>query len=229
MRTVQEILRELDTEKLIDTYLYDNPIRYEEWLEDDLTVAQIRNGYRKRLEEFIERLRTMQIREPDDGRKCLFYVHRCIKDEFDDVSFHLIYVDELLEKGYDCQSYAYEFEDQAEIVGYLVAETPMMKRHIYDLMSEVMCEASFFGFEQQHLQEEKDELDRRIKEVEDGTAELESWESVRKELDLEDFDQESEDEKELHDKVWEARLAYSEHSSRKELDAVKALLEAEKP
>lgn len=40
-------------------------------------------------------------------------------------------------------------------------------------------------------------------------------------------DEESEDEKELHKKVWQARLEYSEHSRRKELDAVRALLDVE--
>ena len=38
----------------------------------------------------------------------------------------------------------------------------------------------------------------------------------------------SPDEKELHDKVWDARLAYEEHSMQKELDEVKELLSREK-
>ena len=225
MRTVQDILRELDTERLIDTYLYDHPIQYEEW--KDRTVSEIQNQYRKRLREFIDRLRTMQVKPPEDGRISLFYVHRCIKDEFDDVSFHLIYLDEFREKGYDCQSYAYEFDEQAKIVGYYVAETPLMAYYIYDLASEVMEEASFFGFEQQRLQAEREELDRRIKEIEDGTAELISEDKIKSEWG-EPADEEGEDEKELHEKVWEARLNYSEYSKRKELDAVRALLDAEK-
>ena len=224
MRTVQDILRELDTDRLIDTYLYDHPIRYEDW--EDRTVAEIQNQYRIRLREFIDRLRTMQIKPPEDGRISLFYVHRCIKDDFDDVSFHLIYLDEFREKGYDCESYAYEFEEQAEIVGYYVAETPLMSHYLYDLVSEVMEEASFFGFEQQRLKEEREELDRRIKEIKDGTAELISWDEIKSER-TEPMDEESEDEKELHEKVWQARLEYSEHSKRKELDAVRALFDAE--
>ena len=44
MRTVQEILRELDSDRLIDTYLYDFPINYQK--HKDNTVAEINEQYR---------------------------------------------------------------------------------------------------------------------------------------------------------------------------------------
>ena len=225
MRTVQEILRELDSDRLIDTYLYDFPINYQK--HKDNTVAEINEQYRSKLLDFIERLRTMPIKQKKDGQPWLFYAHRYIQDEYDDVLFNLIPLNEFREKGYDCPSYAYEFDDQAEIVGYYVAETPLMKRHLYDFMSDLMNEASFFGFEQQHLKEERDELERRVKEVNDGTAELIPWEDVKSEF-AERLDEESEDERELHNKVRQAAMDYSDHSKRKELDAVRKLLENQK-
>ena len=227
MRTVQEILKALDTERLIDTYLYHSPIRYEAF--PDKTVQEIQDRFKAVLRDFISRLRNMEIHTPEDGSQCLFYVHRCIRDEFDEVSFCLIDVDEFLEKDYDCRSYAYEFTEQAEIMGYLVAETPLMNHYIYDLMAEIMDEASFFGFEQERLKEERDELGRRIREVENmknGENGFigESWEDVRKEMGLDSLDQESPDEKEIHDEVRAVVIKYSDHSMRKELDAVRELL-----
>ena len=221
MRTVQDILRELDTDRLIDTYLYDHPIQYGEW--KDRTVSEIQDHCQEKLRAFIGKLRTIQIKPPEDGWISLFFVHRCIRDECDDVSFHLIYLDEFREKGYDCQSYSYEFMDQAEIMGFYVAETPLMTHYLYDLAAVIMEEASFFGFEQQYLQEECEELGRRLKEIKDGTAELLSWDEIKSEWDGL-MDEESEDEKELHEKVRQAWIEYSEHSKRKELDAVRGLL-----
>ena len=228
MKTVQEWLRELDTEKLIEEYLYIDPIQYdrnESYL--NRTVGEIKNAYKERLREYIERLRKVSVAEPEDGHQGLLYVHRIIKDGVDDQTFEMIHVDEFLEKGYDAPDYAYEFTDQAEIVGFLVADTPLTQRYIYELIADVMNEASFFGYEQEDLAEERQKLEEAAKEIDAGTAKTIPWETVKEEMERErgyTFDEESEDEKELHYKVIDAEMAYSKHSREKELDAIRALL-----
>ena len=43
-------------------------------------------------------------------------------------------------------------------MGFLVAETEMTQRYIYELAANVMYEASFFGFEEEDKQEVVEEL-----------------------------------------------------------------------
>ena len=56
------------------------------------------------------------------------------------------------------------------------------------------------------------------------------WETVKADLEKSidcRFDEESEDERVLHNQVMEAENAYSRHSRQKELNAIRAMLMAE--
>lgn len=73
MKTVREWLRELDTEKQIEEYLYIDPIQYdrhESYL--NRTVGEIKNAYKECVREYIERLRTISVAEPEDGHQGLY-------------------------------------------------------------------------------------------------------------------------------------------------------------
>lgn len=70
MKTVQEWLRKLDTEKLIEEYLYIDPIQYdrhESYL--NRTVGEIKHAYKECVRKYIERLRTISVAEPEDGHQ----------------------------------------------------------------------------------------------------------------------------------------------------------------
>ena len=138
------------------------------------------------------------MKDDDQG---IFFVHRCIKDDINGQTFQLIFLNELKEKREATQSYGYNFIEQEKIMGYWVAETSLTKYYLEDLMVDILYEASFFGFTQEHLQEEKDELDRRIAEddsetisAEDFFAELEKEQGYK-------FDRQSSDEQKLEMKV----------------------------
>ena len=118
----------------------------------------------------------------------------------------------------------YDILPQAEIMGFLVAETEMTQRYIYELAANVMYEASFFGFEEEDKQEVVEELKKRTEEIKSGTTEYHTWEEFKKECD---FDEESPDETELHNKVVRASYDYSKHSAMKELNKIREMLNAE--
>ena len=121
--------------------------------------------------------------------------------------------------------------EQAEIIGFLVADTPLTLRYIYQLMADVLNEASFFGFEQEDLETEWKKLADAAKEVDSGTAEMVPWETVKKELEErtgQTFDEQTQDEKKLYYRAVHAETAYSQHSREKELHAVIDLLQAER-
>ena len=233
MKTAQEVLRELDTERLIGTYLYGHPIDYDDRREKlDLKIGFVHNRYKDTLRQYINRLRTISIVPPEDGQKYILYVSRCVKDGISSEATGLILAEELLEKGADCADYGFEFNWQAEIMGFLVADTPLTQRHLYSLMADVMYEAAFFGFEQEALQEEIDTLRQREEEIRSGTAKYHPWKEVEKELEDKfgfHLDRESPDEEALRMKVVEAETAYHLHSRTKELTLIREqLLKKEK-
>lgn len=224
MKTVQKVLQELDADKLIDTFLRDNPIEYdrnENML--DRTVRDIRDTVHNNLRRFINRLREMPITEPEEGHQGVLYAHRTMKEGFSAQAFNLVHLEELLELGTECENYAYEFTPQSEIMGFLIADSPMTQRYIYDLVADVLYEASFFGFEQEGLPMQKAKLMDSLEEVRSGNVESLSWEEVKAELETEDFsfDEESPDEEALRRAAWEAEWAYSRHSRDKELTAIR--------
>ena len=139
LKTVQEVLRELDTEKLIGTYRWHFPIGYEERVELlDMTVRDIQERVKAGLRLLIERLRTLPIKPSADGQQGLLFVHRIMKNGSHDRAYELVFIDELLRDGVNCNSHAYEFTEQAEILGFLVADTPLTQRYIYDLIVDAM-------------------------------------------------------------------------------------------
>ena len=154
MKTVRAVLREMDTERLLDTYVYDHPIPYHELQTMDISANEIFKRYKELYREFVQRLRGMEIQPPEDGHKGILFVSRYLNDYMEENVYELIHADGLLEKGVKCESYAYEFTPQAEILGFLVADNPFTQANLYDLMSDVLHEASFFGFQQEALDEE---------------------------------------------------------------------------
>ena len=222
MKTVQDYLRELDENRLIEAYLGLHPIRFEELSNVELTVSEIIERYKTKLHEYIVRLRTLPIKKSESP--CIFYVHRIIKDGMKDEDYCLIDFKELVEKSCDAPDYVYCFTEQSEIMGWQVADTWLTQYHIYNLIADVMFEASFFGYEQEQLEEEKKRLDKAMEEIKEG-KEI-PFEDFQKEVFGEDyiFDDESEDEEILHESVTKAACEYSNHSRKKELDALLALI-----
>lgn len=232
MRTVQEILRELDVDKLIDEYLYKDPIDYESFANKEngsWEINEVRSRCHNRIREFIERLKTLQITPPEDGHTSIFLTYNHIKDGFDEPMFDLIHLDELMGNAERIEGYAYEFQHQSEIVGYLVAETELTEHYIYELMADVLFEASFFGYEEEHLEEERQSLDKAIKEMEDIKAgKAEGRMHTIEDLLGDHFDPEDDTEKDLRQKAYEASHKYSEYSRNRELEKVKEMVVKER-
>ena len=63
----------------------------------------------------MERLRTLTVVAPEEGKKGLLFAHRIMKNGRHDRAFELVFMDELLRDGVKCQHYAYEFTEQEVI------------------------------------------------------------------------------------------------------------------
>ncbi|MBQ7434127.1 MAG: hypothetical protein IJV50_11855 [Lachnospiraceae bacterium] len=220
MKTVQEYLRELDQEQLITTYLHAHPIEYDKLPNMmDMTVREIRKKYKQQLQNYIDRLCGLKMKNSCDGQNGVLYVHRCFEDRDTDLYFSMVPLDELLEKGVCAQNYSYVMCDQAEIISFLVAETPLTQLYIYELLADVMFEASWFGFEQEYLEEERRKLEESAREIEEGRTVTHSLEELEKEFGIA-YDHESPDEDALRQKVILAKIAYEKHSKENELNMI---------
>ena len=222
MRTVQELLKSMAEEKLINAYLYRFPVNVQNWSNNDEKIGEVKATIYKEMHKYLERLKKLPILKDDD--QGIFFVHRCIKDDINGQTFQLIFLNELKEKREATQSYSYNFIEQEKIMGYWVAETALTKYYLEDLMVDILYEASFFGFTQEHLQEEKDELDRRIAEDDSETISVEDFFAELEEEQGYKFDRQSSDEQKLEMKVIKIAGEYWEHSRKKELHNVIKLL-----
>ena len=172
MKTVQEWLRELDTEELIDSYLAQKMLRKEMvrtmQTRDNIIAKDLWLKYRNAIKEYIEYLRTVPIEITDEPAVLYVYEgvsltlrHRCCHG--------LVHVSELQEKGVEAEDYSYVLCPHGEVAGFFVADTKRTQDHLLELMTDVLYEASFFGYT-------KEDLDAAIKEMEEEEMEIDAEE-----------------------------------------------------
>ncbi|MBB1109642.1 hypothetical protein H5S11_04025 [Limosilactobacillus sp. pH52_RY] len=133
----------MDEEKLINAYLYRFPINVQDCKDNEEKIGEVKITTHKGMHKYLERLKNLPIMKDND--QGIFFVHRCIKDDMNGEAFQLIFLNELRENREATKSYGYDFIEQAKIMGYWVAETPLTKYYLEDLMVDILYEASFFG------------------------------------------------------------------------------------
>lgn len=223
MKNVQTYLKELDREKQIDYFLERDPVPYTkpEW--SHRPVSDVTEYWRKEISGFIDRLCNLEIKPSKDG-ECIFFVHYIMENFYKEPCFSLVHLNEFKTDPYNAYSYAYEFQNQAEIVGYLVAETPLTLEYIYELMADIMYEASFFGFEQEDLTEEKEKLLQAKEAMEKANEDrFVSFNEYKESIGWKDEAADPEAEK-LRNAVWDAVSAYNNYSDKKERKLLVSML-----
>ena len=114
MKTVQQHLRELDTDELLDRYFFDHPIEYRLPDFDGYTVAEIRRRNRDCMRRFIERLTGLEVRGEKNGRTGILFACRFMGDGFEPRTedYCLVFTDEVLRDGADAKVYSYDLTEQ---------------------------------------------------------------------------------------------------------------------
>lgn len=228
MYNVQHYFQILDKEKLIQTYMCEHPIEF--WRlppDSNLTIAEINEKAKNVLGNYIDRLRAIEPCKSED-RESVFYVYKAIGESgFDEPCFGLVYLDELVKNIDETRDYSYIFVKQEEIAGYLIADNERTQYFIYELMADIMFEASFFGFEQEDMEEEKEKLDKAMKEVSAENYKGIPAEDLFREMCQEyglTQEPEYEDEKEVLNRAFEASNAYAQYVRKKELQILKSVI-----
>ena len=145
MKTIQEHLRELNRERLIEDYEYRIRERIVEAYCNveqsdiaDLTLEEIYRRTLKNIGEYVDRLMSLETAPLDDGKVGLLYAYDRITDALDCCEF--VHLDEVLEHGDAAENYSYKLCSQEQIMGFLVSDDRYTRNHLYDLAVAVMCD-----------------------------------------------------------------------------------------
>lgn len=227
MKTMQAVLRELDTEELEETYLYDHSPKLRELSKnDDRSVCQLRQDFSRKFSDYLQRLRTLEIEPSEDSRTGILYVHKIMGEDswFPQETIDLIYMDELLaaEDFIKISHYAFGFIRQEVALGFLVAETKLTQDHLYDVASYFLYEMSFFGYKQEELEEEMRGLEESVREFKEHPERMirynySEWE---KEFGLPE-EEEYPKEQELLDAIHSGCQEYNDYCDGIELEKIK--------
>ena len=222
MKTVQEWLRELDTEELMDEYFRDHPMDFNHLEEEtkQMRVCDLQKKGRDKLRNYIDYLRTLPIKNDEEGRKSLLFVFRMLYGFSDRNLVHeLVYIDELLSDGFDVDAYSYVLTDPAEVIGFYVADTPLTQHYIVYLIANVLFEASFFGWTSEEVNREREEMFSDQQETEAEEDDDIDW-KAKHNRKPDPIEQDSAEEKRLRIKAEKAVTAYFEESRRHELKQI---------
>ena len=160
MKTFQEIIRSLDTEKLINAYLqveYAQYVMLRDWSEASFKTES-RLPSREEVGRFITRLRTIEPEPIKDGDVGIFLAFHFYNSYFEEIASELGFRSEILEKGTDAGGYGLMLVPHAEVVGCYVADTKFVRDHLYQVIADIMHEAAWLGFDQAKLSEMLDGL-----------------------------------------------------------------------
>lgn len=125
----------------------------------------------------------------------------------------------------EVSTYAYEFTDRREALGFLVADTKLTQDNLDEVIVSFLFEISFFGYEQEHLEEEKKKLDESIKECEEHPERLVTFshEDFCKKYGL-PIEEEYPEESERKHNFYEAGMEYTKYCKKIELEKIKTFL-----
>ncbi len=227
MKTIQEIIKEKDPKEIESAYFYEYPINL--WKvknHDDRTIGEFNKLVSDRFLAFLKRLCET---EAETGTGILF-VYKS-KDNWlqhsKDVA--LIHEEELLQET-DIDKvciYSYEFTEQKRALGFRVADNKLTQDNIMLLVTSFLHEISFFGYEQEHLEEEMQKLDKAMENIDNA----ESWDcgtdDIRKKYGI-PIEEEYPEEDELKSKYLMAAMEYTKYCRNIELKRIKDSLAAKK-
>ena len=120
------------------------------------------------------------------------------KDDFDNEEYvHICGYNNQIQDDTDNQnnSLGLEFTSWEDWLGMDLDKKSVMDFTELELISHCLYEMTFFGFDQEEIQKEMDELEKSVEEIKNMTEEekktkLKSWDDRKKELDMEDENEE---------------------------------------
>ena len=231
MKTIQLVLKETDHKEIEKAYFYEHPININEMEEHaDKTIGEVMAGVSARFQSFLDRLCNMEVEKGADKQGVLF-AYKSSDGFLGGIDVGLIHADELLsaENVAEVSVYAYEFTEQKETLGFLVADNKLTQDNLMDVIVSFLYEVSFFGFEQENLESELKSLDKAINEFDEHPENCKecgaALDEIRKKYEL-PTEEKYPRERELKRKYFEAESKYIEYCKKIELERLKLSLQS---
>ena len=163
-----QILKSIDGKKLLSAYIkVDKPmIKIMELEEIDGEIySNIKNGYKVAWHEFYKAVLSLKPKTREIGKRGIIIGIKTV----DHAIYHeLVFEDEVIQYGEKTKGYGYSLVDWEEVVGYCVAETRYTRKHIYEIMAQVLHNMSFWGYTKKKIQEERMYIDEVAGDLDDG-------------------------------------------------------------
>lgn len=180
MLTVQQTLKKIDQNELIESYLMkllSDPISLLQ-VPGDMTFGEFMDHKRNNAKIIVNNLLNAKTKKDSDA--ILLVCHRYDTD-LDDIEYELVEKKDISEKDWTekAQGYCYMAEPFEEIASYKIADTYLTQRNLIGLLTDVMYEASWFGPNQEGRQQFIDDLDKRMNSKEEGKPIEELWKSFK--------------------------------------------------
>lgn len=122
-----------------------------------------------------------------------------------------------------------EFTKINKILGINVVMTWKTRHYLYELLAYLINEMTFFGWDQEGLEDEQEKLDKSVKEVQDHPENLVSFDSVADMseslgIDITKFDHFDREEYNLMLEIMKKQSQLYDHSYKREVGKVKRIL-----
>ena len=179
MKTIQQVLRETDHFSIERAYFDSYPITIAEITRhEDMTIKEFKTAVSERFQTFLDTLCSIETTEDPDLRGVLFVYKDIGNDGTAGKSMGLVDLNKLLDADdvSKVECYGCEFIERERALGYRVADTRLTQENLLDLVVSFLYEISFFGFDQEHLEQEIAKLDEALEQA----LEMERNPSLRK-------------------------------------------------
>lgn len=151
MKTIQEHIKTIDTEAIVNECLYAFPLDFEALRhESDLPMNTLMLLYKDRLRYFVNQLREEEISPYEQNKTPVLFAHKTIAKGNENIRYSLIYKEDISELPEEISTHSYMFVPPEQSLGFFVADTKLTQTHILGLVADYIHKASAFGFNQEH-------------------------------------------------------------------------------
>lgn len=168
--TVQEFLKSIDREELIDSYL-------------NYCNEKITKKSREALNKFFDNILSKKVVADDS---CIIFSLPTLDSTYFD-SF-VVHRKDLTKNKID--SYAYEFNKVTEVLGYSVSNACIYAYGKYKVACSILYEMTFFGYDieeqEKTVNKEVEDLKKQVEEINSGTAKLEDLDTFLAKINYKD-------------------------------------------
>lgn len=168
--TVQEFLKSIDREELIDSYL-------------NYCNEKITKKSKEALNKFFDNILSKEVVKDDS--QIIFSLPTLDSTYFDSFVVHR---KDLTKNKID--GYAYEFNKVTEVLGYSVSNACIYAYGKYKVACSILYEMTFFGYDieeqEKTVNKEVADLKKQVEEINSGTAKLEDLDTFLSKINYKD-------------------------------------------